>query len=115
MKRSKQELMEQLKKVLADNDSDDALALVEDLNDSFDEKKSDDADWEKKYADAEKEWKKKLDDNDSQWRKKYKDRFFQGESTEKGKEKEEDVDKEVLEKEHAEKVSIDDLFTSKGD
>lgn len=109
MKKSKDEFMEQLKNVIGDNTSDEALTLIEDAADSFGDNKSTD-DWEKKYNDAEAEWKKKLEDNDSQWRKKYKERFFQSESTDKEKEKELETDKEVIEKEHAEQVTFDDLF-----
>lgn len=115
MKRTKEEFMEQLKKFLGDNDSDDALALIEDASDSFEGKSKEDSDWEKKYNDTKAELEKKIADTDAQWRKKYKERFFQGAPDEKEKEKESDVDKEVKEKEHAESVTIDDLFTSKGE
>ena len=115
MKRTKEEFMEQLKKVLGDNTSDDALALIEDASDSFEGKSKEDADWEKKYNDTKAELEKKIAEMDAEWRKKYKERFFSGEPSTEEKKKESETDKEVLEKEHAENVSIDDLFTSKGE
>lgn len=115
MKRTKEEFMEQLKKVLGDNTSDDALALIEDASDSFEGKSKEDADWEKKYNDTKAELEKKIAETDAEWRKKYKERFFSSEPSPEEKKKESETDKEVLEKEHAENVSIDDLFTSKGE
>lgn len=71
MKRTKNELLEDVKKVLGDRTDDDALALLENVTDSISDK---DEEWEQKYNDMVKE-KKELDEN---WRKKYAERFHAG-------------------------------------
>lgn len=68
MKRNKNELIEDVKKVLGDRTDDDALALLENVTDSISDK---DEEWEKKYNDMVKE-KNELDET---WRKKYAERF----------------------------------------
>ena len=73
MIRNKGELLDALKAKLGDDTSDEALALVEDVNDTFD-------DFETKTKDST-SWKQKYEENDAQWRQKYKDRFFSGDST----------------------------------
>lgn len=61
-KRTKDELLTALRGVLGDNQSDEAIALIEDVTDTFDAPSED---WEQKYK-----------DNDAAWRQKYTDRFF---------------------------------------
>lgn len=61
-KRTKDELLTALRGVLGDNQSDEAIALIEDVTDTFDAPVDD---WEQKYK-----------DNDAAWRQKYTDRFF---------------------------------------
>ena len=61
-KRSKDELLAALRGVLGDNQTDEAISLIEDVTDTFDAPAED---WEQKYK-----------DNDAAWRKKYTDRFF---------------------------------------
>ena len=65
--KSKEELLESIKGLLADDTSDESIALLEDITDSFDA--------QKKETEAE-DWKKKYEDNDREWRQKYRDRFF---------------------------------------
>jgi hypothetical protein len=65
--RTKEELLESIKGLLADDTSDESIALLEDVTDTFDEQKS--------KTDTE-DWKKKYEDNDREWRQKYRDRFF---------------------------------------
>lgn len=65
--KSKEELLESIKGLLADDTSDESIALLEDITDSFDAQKTE--------TDAE-NWKKKYEDNDREWRQKYRDRFF---------------------------------------
>lgn len=65
--KSKEELLESIKGLLADDTSDESIALLEDITDSFDVQKTE--------TDAE-NWKKKYEDNDREWRQKYRDRFF---------------------------------------
>ena len=64
--KTKDELIKSLNAVLGDNASDEALALMEDVSDTLDDKAAKDAvDWEQKYQ-----------ENDSAWRKRYRDRFM---------------------------------------
>lgn len=62
MKRTKEELLDIAKGILGDNDSDDALAFLEDISDTV---TTPEVDWEQKY-----------NENDAAWRQKYRDRFF---------------------------------------
>ena len=67
MVRTKDELINALKEVIGDNNSDSAISLLEDVTDTF-------GDFENKLSDPE-DWKKKFEENDKMWRKKYTDRF----------------------------------------
>lgn len=69
----KAKLMEQIKELLKDNTSDEALAFVEDVSDTFDELHN------KANGDGT-DWKDKYEKNDAEWRQRYKDRFFSGAS-----------------------------------
>ena len=69
----KSKLMEQIKTLLADNTSDEALSFVEDVSDTFDELPN------KANGDGI-DWKEKYEKNDAEWRQRYKDRFFSGSS-----------------------------------
>ncbi len=62
MKRSLEELLESAKNILGENSSDEALAFIEDITDSYSKPE---VDWEAKYK-----------ENDAQWRQKYRDRFY---------------------------------------
>lgn len=88
--KSYDELMGSLKEILKDNTSDEALAFIEDMNDTLAEK-NDGEDWKARY-----------EENDRQWREKYKARFFDG--------KKEDEDEEV-----EKPLRYEDLFTVKED
>lgn len=69
MVRSKEEIMGSLKNILGDNTSDEALVLLEDVNDTLS------VDNESIKAEME-SWKNKYEENDAEWRKKYRDRFY---------------------------------------
>lgn len=65
MKRTKDELIEVVKKVIGDRADDEALGLIEDVSDSF-------------VTDGETEWKQKFDEMNEKYNgmvQKYKDRF----------------------------------------
>ena len=68
MVRNKEELLAAIKTRIGDDTSDEALALVEDINDSFD-------DLSNRVTEAG-DWKAKYEENDKQWRDKYRERFF---------------------------------------
>lgn len=87
-KLTRADFMERLKTFLGEDTSDEALTLLEDANDSFEE--GDGVDWKQKY-----------EDNDKEWRQKYKDRFFNKSEED---DKEDDIDQPE------EKKSFNDLF-----
>lgn len=61
MKVTRDELVTQLSAFIGENNSDEAIALMENVSDSFE---TDDTDWKAKY-----------DELDASWRKKYMERF----------------------------------------
>lgn len=63
-----EELMESVRNRLGDDQSDEALALLEDISDTY-------GDMQSRTSGGE-DWKKKYEDNDAEWRQKYRDRFF---------------------------------------
>lgn len=64
--RSKEEILEQIRKHVGDDTSDDAISLVEDVNDTINAMETDENN----------DWKQKYEENDATWRQKYRDRFF---------------------------------------
>lgn len=66
-KKSKDELLAQVRELIGDNTTDGALELIEDITDTFDEPAED--------------WKKKYEETDAAWRKRYRDRFYSGDVT----------------------------------
>ena len=66
--RSTQDIIEAIRERLGDDQSDAALALLEDVTDTL-------ADKDALSADGA-IWKTKYEENDASWRKKYRDRFF---------------------------------------
>ena len=66
--KSKDEILASLKEILKEDTSDEAIAIIEDVTDTFDDfsaRQSDSTDWKEKY-----------ETNDKEWRQKYRDRFF---------------------------------------
>ena len=68
--RTKSEMLDKIKEIIGENTDDNSLAVIEDINDTFD-------DFETKMKDTT-DWKKKYEDNDKDWRNKYKERFYKG-------------------------------------
>lgn len=107
----KEAFMSSLKSRIGDDTSDEAMAFLEDMSDTYNDllgKASADAnaeadEWKKKYDEAVKE-KAELDNN---WRQKYRDRFF-GSDEKDDDDKGEDTPPKAV-------TSFDDLFTVKGD
>lgn len=103
--RSRDEILTAIRARLGDDTSDDALAIIEDVDDTF-------KDYETRMSE---DWKSKYDELDADWRKRYRDRFFQ-----KPDEKEttsDDVVKDNEEdlKDESEVKSFDELFEGKED
>lgn len=69
--RTKQELLDAVRARLGDDTSDEAIAFVEDFNDTIN-------DYENKANNDNTNWKEKYEQNDKEWRTKYRERFFSG-------------------------------------
>ena len=65
--KSLEEILTNVSKIIGDNNSDEALTLMDDISDTFNNK--DNTDWQKKY-----------EENDAAWRQRYKDRFLSGDT-----------------------------------
>lgn len=64
--RTTEELLASIRTRIGDDQSDEAIALVEDVSDTLNSMKND----------SNEDWKKKYEENDANWRQKYRDRFF---------------------------------------
>ena len=103
--RTRDEILAAVRSRLGDDTSDDALTIIEDIDDTF-------KDYETRTGE---DWKSKYDELDAQWRKRYRDRFFQ--KADNGETTPEDVkdDNEEDLKEESEVKDFDELFTEKED
>ena len=68
MVRTKEEILASIKSRIGEDTSDEAIALVEDINDSFDDLTT--------RVNEAGDWKARYEQNDQDWRKKYQERFF---------------------------------------
>lgn len=103
--RTRDEILAAVRSRLGDDTSDDALTIIEDIDDTF-------KDYETRTGE---DWKTKYEELDAQWRKRYRDRFFQ--KADNGETTPEDVkdDNEEDLKEESEVKDFDELFTEKED
>ena len=99
--RTREEILESLRGRFGEEPTDDDIAMLEDITDTF-------TDFEEKTSDAT-NWKNKYEENDKAWKKKYSDRFF---SKDGGKYKPGDSDKPD-EPEDKPMKTFEDLFTVK--
>lgn len=88
--RTREELLDAVRTRIGDDTSDDALAFIEDMQDTLNNYENNNAT----------DWKKKYEDNDKEWRTKYRDRFFRG-----GVEEEDDTPDPT-----PKRLTFDDLF-----
>lgn len=65
--RTREELMEMVRNRIGEDNSDEALAMLEDMTDSLN-------DYETRINEAG-DWKAKYDENDAAWRQRYRERF----------------------------------------
>ena len=72
MIRNKEEIINMLSEKFGEDNSDESLALFEDISDTFDDLKT--------QASESINWKQKYIDNDKEWRDKYRERFMTGDS-----------------------------------
>ena len=63
---TKEQLMDIIRNRVGEDTSDEALAFIENVNDTI----------ESMSTDKNTDWKVKYEENDAAWRQKYKDRFF---------------------------------------
>lgn len=103
--RTRDEILAAIRSRLGDDTSDDALTIIEDIDDTF-------KDYETRTGE---DWKTKYEELDAQWRKRYRDRFFQ--KADNGETTPDDVkdDNEEDIKEESEVKDFDELFTEKED
>ena len=66
---SKEDLLRRISERIGDDNSDEALSLLEDVSDTI-------KDFEERVSE---DWKTKYEENDAKWRKKYRERFENGE------------------------------------
>lgn len=93
--KSKEEILESIKTLIGENDSDESISFLEDVTDTLN-------DYSERLSDSE-DWKSKYEENDKKWREKYRDRFFNFNN---------DIDgvEDYTEKEDEVKVKFEDLF-----
>lgn len=103
--RTRDEILAAIRSRLGDDTSDDALTIIEDIDDTF-------KDYETRIGE---DWRGKYEELDAQWRKRYRDRFFQ--KADNGETTPDDVkdDNEEDLKEESEVKDFDELFTEKED
>lgn len=98
--KSKDEILSSIKAKLGEDTSDEAIALIEDVSDTFDDlsksSNSDGIDWQKKY-----------EENDKKWREKYRDRFFNSTADDPEDDPEDDENEPEPE---VKKMTYEDLF-----
>ena len=97
--KTREEILESLRGRFGDEPTDDDIAMLEDITDTF-------TDFEEKTSDAT-NWKNKYEENDKAWKKKYSDRFF---SKDDGNDDDSDDSDEA---EDNPMKTFDDLFTVK--
>lgn len=95
--RSRDEIIELARTILAERTDDDALSFMEDIADTVDE-------YENRNSDS---WKTRYEENDANWRKRYRDRFLGKIEDDEG----EVIDKKADGAEVEIKTSFEDLFT----
>lgn len=98
--KTKEEILSTLQSLLKEDTSDEAISILEDVTDTFDDLSSktqgDGTDWEKKYHEL-----------DTEWRQKYRDRFFNHSADDP----EDDIE---TPDEPVEKVKFEELFSQEG-
>lgn len=96
--KTREEILESLRGRLGEEPTDEDIAMLEDITDTF-------KDFEEKTSDAT-NWKKRYEENDKAWKKKYSDRFFSKDDDENDPDEPEEPDDKQMK-------TFDDLFTVK--
>lgn len=101
MVKTKDEILESIKAKIGDDNSDENIALLENISDTLN-------DYENKTKENT-DWKTKYEENDKAWRKKYTDRFFNNDDIEDG------TDKIIIEDKEDDKQEVttfEELFST---
>ena len=98
--KTKEELLETIRSRIGDDSSDETIAFLEDVTDTF-------SDLESKAKGDGKDWKAEAERIDAEWRTKYRDRFFNVKPPEDDPDDEPDVPDGVV------NMSFEDLFDGK--
>jgi hypothetical protein len=94
MRLSKDEYLQRLQSFVGDNTNEDALSLIEDFTDTYNELES--------ASNPSVNWEQKYKENDEAWKKKYRDRFFNPPAPEETKPEQPEEDEK--------EITINDLF-----
>lgn len=98
MRKSLDDLLMQARGILGENASDEALAFLEDMSDSYNPDLDENG----------KPWRERYEENDAQWRERYKERFFAGPDKDEPEKDEDDPEPEKA-------LTYEDLFEEKED
>lgn len=99
--KNKDEILKAIKEFIGDNTDDNTLAMLEDIDDTFNDF-TNRLDGTEDYKSQYDEMKSKYDTLDSEWRKKYQERFFNPTK--------EEEQQNVIDHDDSEKKSYEDLF-----
>ena len=94
MIKTKDEIINMISARIGEDNSDEAIGLLEDITDTLN-------DYETRTADST-NWKEKYETNDKEWRDKYKERFMSGDSSKD--------DIIIEEEEKPKRYAFEDLF-----
>lgn len=97
--KTKEELLESIRSRIGDDSSDEIIAFLEDVTDTF-------SDLENKAKGDGKDWKAEAERIDAEWRTKYRDRFFNDKP-------DDEPDDEPVVPDSIVKMSFEDLFDGK--
>lgn len=95
---SKEDFLSRINERIGDDNSDEAIAFMEDMSDTYE-------DMANKITDST-DWKKKYEENDKAWRDKYKERFTSSHN--------EDEDLSDNDNDTTSPKTFDDLFKKEG-
>ena len=104
---SREELNKRIKERIGEDTSDEAIQLIEDINDTYDSLNKGNG-----ANDDGEDWKSRYEENDKMWRQKYRDRFFEPVPNSKDPTNPEPEEIKTDEEKKAETVTINDLFSS---
>ena len=97
MKLSKEDFMSKINALVGTENTDENLAIIEDLTDTYNDLES--------RTVGQEDWKKKYEENDNMWREKYRNRFMTSSADVK-----EDQIEDVKDDSKSSSITFNDLF-----